>query len=78
MGRGNAVFHIPIRARIALRASRLIGVKSMSNLSKAIAMLDSNPRLAAKVGALNTQTPPAILRDIVRNIESARNVTLAR
>jgi hypothetical protein len=66
------------RARIALGASQSIGVKSMSNLSKAIAMLDSNPRLAAKVAALNTQTPPAILRDIVRNIESARNVTLAR
>jgi hypothetical protein len=50
----------------------------MSNLSEAIQLLESNPRLAAKVAALNTQTPPAILRDIVRGIESARNVTLAR
>ena len=59
-----------------------VGVKAMSNLSKAVAMLDSNPRLRAMHELLNaqekheTKTPPASLRDIVESIQSARGVTL--
>lgn len=78
------VFHInDSRAfsRVAIGA-RDKESKQMDNLSKAIAILDSNPELREMLNRLNHplthKTPPASLRDIVRAIETARGVTLAK
>jgi len=67
-----ALFSVAIGARST-------GVYQMDNLYKAIAMLDSNPRLRARLDVLNhTKTPPATLRDIVDAIAARRGVTLYR
>jgi len=54
--------------------------KQMKNLSKAIALLDSNPELREVINRLNHplahKTPPATLRDIVDAIAARRGVTL--
>ena len=49
----------------------------MNNLSKAIALLESDPRLVARLDVLNnTKTPPKTLKNIVDAIASRRGVTL--
>ena len=54
----------------------------MDNLSKAIAMLESNRELREMVNRLNHplahKTPPPTLRDIVDTIAATRGVTLYR
>jgi len=54
----------------------------MKNLSKAIALLESNSEMREVINRLNHplahKTPPASLRDIVRAIETRRQVTLAK
>ena len=49
----------------------------MNNLSMAIALLESNPRLAACLDVINnTKTPPQTLKGIVDSIAARRGVTL--
>jgi len=70
-----AVFRVAIGARVK-------ETKQMDNLSKAIALLDSNPELREMINRLNHplthKTPPATLRDIVDAIAATRGVTLYR
>lgn len=47
----------------------------MTNLTRAIMILDSRPDIAAMLARMD-RTPPATLRDIVDSVSRARNVTL--
>lgn len=58
-----------------------VGVYSMSNsLSRAMDLIRDDHKLAATVAMLNAiqNAPPPAVRDIVRAIESRRNVSLAK
>ena len=52
----------------------------MNNLSRAIAILDSNPKLQAALAIFERQymTPPPAIRDVVDTIAKTRGVTLYR
>jgi hypothetical protein len=47
----------------------------MTNLTRAIMILDSRPDIGAMLSRMNG-TPPPALRDIVDAVSRARNVTL--
>lgn len=47
----------------------------MTNLTRAIELLDSRPDISAMLARMDG-TPPPVLRDIVDSVSRARNVTL--
>ena len=52
----------------------------MDNLTRAIALLDSNPRLRVALTMVNRKhaTPPKSIKETIDNIAATRGVTLYR